>query len=873
MSRVAGSYESVIRGVSQQVPQDRRPGQHYEQINLISDPVRGLARRHGSKNMDEVRITDQLTGTALAQMLDDTAGHRVYSFQVGGKDYDLIYRTRASAGQRSDFWGWCYSKDEGRFIPVSLNNSHPMTAALLNNGVSAITSVGKYLFMVPNDTTAGVLGTDDWEAGRYTQVAWVRSGAYSRTYKIRLQRRLGGEVVVTHTTPSSSYPAVLDTSDIPAFDPPGGTTPNPNYQKLVNDRVNAYNSAVTRWIGTAAAAITPQAIAAALYTNLLGVLGGTAGFGISLIDSTIIMSSSTAVNQVVEITCEDGGDGSALRGVGAEIGSADLVSTIHFPGKVVRVRPKKNDGTDVFYLKAYPKQVGSTDWGEVTWREAPGYTSTPNGLWCLAVVTPVSGQDTLVIGGSAADLTAKAGGTHPSYAPSGAGDRTSNPVPSFIGRQISYLGMFQDRLVVAAGAVLMFSKVGDYQNFFRSSVLILDDSDPVEMYALGAEDDTIRAATTYDRNMLVFGQRKQYVVSGRQPLTPRNASIVVQSSHEDAVDSFPINSGNFVFYNKYRNGVSSAHQVQIGQLADTPESYEISKQLDRYIKGRPKELVAVTAPNTLFMRTDTMRDSLYVYTYLDSAAGSERLFDSWSTWKTPEPCGYLVGISRHEGDILAYYVRLGRSVADAAPKMYVAADRFVLDTDLSSEPYVDSWRTLDESTFESQCTLSPLSPYNLELASLAFNNTVDEYMLGSSYARASDLELQYPSKRAAMVAGWNSEAYVTPTNPYILDRNDKAIVTGRLTLTKVTVSVADTGGMVGRLDGKFGSSVVATYTGRAVGSSTNLVGRAPISTADVSVPAGREVRDFTYTLSARNWLPLTITAIEWSGQFFNNTRR
>lgn len=867
MSRVAGSYESVIRGVSQQVPQDRRPGQHYEQVNLISDPVRGLARRHGSQNMDEKRITNQLTGTALAQMLADTAGHKVYSFQVGGKDYDLIYRTKASPGQRDDFWGWCYSKDDHRFIPVSLDRGHPMTAQLLDAGVSAITAVGKYLFIVPNSLNASTSGTDRWEQWRYTMAAWVRAGAYSRTYRLRLQRQGAAEIIVSYTTPASSYPNTLNTSDIPASDP--------EYVKKVNDRVNAYNSEVTKWIGTAAAAITPQAIAQSLLAALGTALAGIPGVGYSIVDSTIIMSTGSMPNPIIEITCEDGGDGSTFRAVGAEVASADLVSTIHFPGKVIRVRPKKNDGSDVFYLKAYPKQVGATDWGEVTWREAAGYESTPFNLWCMGLVTTFGGQEILAIGGDAANLSAKVGGTHPTYSTSGSGDRTSNPVPAFIGRQISYLGLFQDRLVVGAGAVLMFSKTGDYQNFFRTSVLTLDDDDPVEMFALGAEDDTIRAATTYDRNMLIFGKRKQYVVSGRQPLTPRNASIVVQSSHEDAVDSFPINSGNFVFYNKYRNGVSSAHQVQIGQLADTPESYEISKQLDRYIKGRPQELVAVTAPNMLFMRTDAMRNSFYVYTYLDSAAGSERLFDSWSLWRTQEQCGALVGISRHEGDLLGYYVRLGQSATEGSPKMYIAADKFVLDTDLSDQPYLDSWRPYLTTRTKDETTLSPNNAnfYNLDAAGVAFDNTVPEYMLGTTYTRIFDLESQYPDKTGAMIAGWNMEAFVTPTNPYILDSNNKAIVTGRLTLTKVTVSVADTGGMRGRIDGKFGTTYPTEYTGRSVGSPSNVIGRAPISTTAVSVPLGREVRDFTYTLLARGWLPLTITAIEWTGQFFNNTRR
>lgn len=869
MSRVAGSYESVIRGVSQQVPQDRRPGQHYEQVNMISDPVRGLARRHGSVNVGELRIGAVPAGAALNGMLADTETHRVYSFQSGGKEYDLIYRTKPYSGPIgvADYWGWCYSKTDSTFIPVSLAANTTMTSALLLNGASAVTSVGKYVFIVPNGVNGAITGVDTWADTRWAMVAWVRAGAYSRTYKVRLQRADGTEFTGSYTTPTSSYPLLLDTSDIPAF-LPDGTTPDPAYNKAVNDRVNAYNGEVTKYIGTAAAAITPQAIAQALYTNLLSSTSGT-GITMSVIDSTVIINSTGMANPVVEITCEDGGDGSTLRGVGGEVTAADQVSTIHYPGKVVKVRPKKNDGSDVFYLKAYAKKPGSTGWGEVMWREAAGYEATPSNLWCMGL--PSGGQ--FIIGGSASDLAAKAGGTHPTYTTSGAGDRTSNPAPSFIGRQISYIGLFQDRLLVVAGSSLSFSRSGDYQNFYRSSVLTLDADEPVEMFALGTEDDTIKAGATYDRNLLLFGKRKQYIVSGRQPLTPTNASVVVQSSHEDAVDSMPVNSGNFVFYNKYRSGIASMHQVQIGQLADTPESYDVSKQLDRYLVGRPWELVATTAPNMVFLRTTAQRDRFYAYTYLDSAAGSERLFDSWSTWQTPLPVGWLTGLSRHDGDVLGYYLRYGRSVSDSSVYIYVACDRFSLDTGLADTPYLDSQRPLATTLAAGSSALSPVAPGDLTQAAVAFNKTTPEFLLGTTYNLQTDLVSQYPTLTSYMVAGWSFPAFVTPTNPYILDRNGKAIVTGRLTLTKIVASIADSGGIIGKLDSRYGSSTPTEYLGRSVGSLSNLVGRAPVTTTSVSVMLGREVRDFTYTLSAVDWLPLTITAIEWTGQFFNNTRR
>jgi hypothetical protein len=40
-----------------------------------------------------------------------------------------------------------------------------------------------------------------------------------------------------------------------------------------------------------------------------------------------------------------------------------------------------------------------------------------------------------------------------------------------------------------------------------------------------------------------------------------------------------------------------------------------------------------------------------------------------------------------------------------------------------------------------------------------------------------------------------------------------------------------------------------------------------------SQPIALETRDYKLTLRARTWLPLTITTLEWVGQWFNRTQR
>lgn len=47
----------------------------------------------------------------------------------------------------------------------------------------------------------------------------------------------------------------------------------------------------------------------------------------------------------------------------------------------------------------------------------------------------------------------------------------------------------------------------------------------------------------------------------------------------------------------------------------------------------------------------------------------------------------------------------------------------------------------------------------------------------------------------------------------------------------------------------------------------------PVETVKVGIPVGRETRHYRLTIGSALWAPLTIAAVEWTGQYFNNARR
>lgn len=845
MAKVSGSYESVVRGVSEQVPQDRRSGQHAEQINIISDPVRGAARRHGSVMLDEFIHAPEAQHAAT---LASTDKHRAITFYCNGQDYDLI--VRAKAGNDAATFAWCFNRGTKKFIPVVRANPDLTLDKLVSGGVSASANIGKYLLLAGSTIVPSFTSMKRWdsEANRQYSTIWIRGGAYARTFSATVTMANGQTFTGSYKTKTSSYPQLLDTTDLSASDT--------EYQKKVNDRVNAYNSAATAWIGQAADDITPQNIATKLAASLVAA-GLT---GVSVESSTVVITNP----QVASISSDDGGDDSLIHAVAQEVTAAELVSVVHWVGKVVKVRPKRSAGDDAFYLEAVAKDEGATGWASVYWRECAGTVTQPTSAFVLATVV----NETLYMASTAAGLKALTGlADVPELKPSGVGDDITAPVPYFLGKRIDYLGVFQDRLVIGCDAVLLYSRPGDYFNWFRQSVLTILDDDPVEQFALGSEDDRITSSATYDRNEVYFGDRYWYSVSGLQPLTPKSNGVVKLREEPNSNTVIPRASENLVFYCK-QGGDDIAgekrtklYQIQAGLLADSPEGNDVSGQLDRYLEGDGLDILAFTSPATVLLRTTASRHRLYTYAYLDAEQGGQRLFDAWSKWEWHEKTGALVAVSRHGNDLLAYMVRAG------AGSTWVACERFTLDSALSHRPYADSLRplaTAGAGYFQPGTGLD-------DAGCVAIGRGVARQFVGTAYRNVSDFLAAYGTANAWVGIGYT--ALLTPTNPYRKGYDGRSITSGRLTLSRVDVQVADTGGMLITVSSHGRTQVSREFNGRRLGDPSNMVGKQPIITTAVQGLIAREIRDCAYTLSSLRWLPMTVTGIDWTGQYFNNTRR
>lgn len=799
----SGSWATLLRGVSQQPPEVRQAGQHEEQVNLLPHPVSGLTRRRGSIYQSRQSMGTVTAAQKLA-MVARSGGYRKLVHTSEGKEYILLVRDRnmdpayGSVGYAGPPAVICYNRTDKVFVPLAADAATLARVNLIGTtGVSAIVSVGKFVVHALQGESMTSTTTNKWAGATNYPVIWVRGGAYDRRYEVKV---VGGA--------SFFY-------DTPAASAAGSGT-----------------------------AISPQNIA-----ENLRLAAVAAGYTVVRNGAHIALTLGAGNS---DVTASDGGDGSNIRAIAKTTDSIDKLPIMGINGQVVQIQTGPNDS---FYVEAIGKDPAAMSFSEVIWRECAGVVQGANISFGLMLIE----GGTLRLGLSTTLVSAN---PVPQFVASGAGDTVNNPAHAFLrGFPITYLGLFQDRLLVGAGAAMAVSAASDYFNFFRSTVVTVPIKDPFEMIAQGGEDDTLRHSVSYNKNLVVFGDKRQYSISGTIALTPTSPNMSIMTTYADAADCPPLAVGGQIFYSRPSEGNVGLYEIKPGTFVDSAESFPASSQIGNYIPADAGQIeVYPGAPSIILVRSRAVPDSLYTFSYLDTPEGRKQ--DAWSRWDFNSLNGNLLGVEPTPSGLLLFWMR------ENATGWNIVADLLPLSADLGTLPYLDSARPIAAvvagTTDAVETSPAPWA--------LAFDRTTDRFLIGADLPNRAELASEYPAEYNTAWVGIPFDSYLIPTNPFVRDGSGRAVLEGRLVITLLSINFKESAGCVVSVTSN-GETEEYVFNGRVLGDDLNVIGTVPITSGIRTAPVGRETREYSMTLAARRWFPFRIAGISWTGQSYNRTPR
>ena len=227
------------------------------------------------------------------------------------------------------------------------------------------------------------------------------------------------------------------------------------------------------------------------------------------------------------------------------------------------------------------------------------------------------------------------------------GDDDSNPLPSFVGREISSMFFFKNRLGFLSKENIIMSEAGlgrtndqgeIVYNFGRTSVTTLLDSDPVDVSVASSRVTNLKSAKGFQENLILFSKNGQFVLKGGDVLTPKTVSItpITNFNFEDQVDPLPL--GSYIYFPFTRGAYTGMREFTVNASTDVYDSIEVTEHVPAYIPKNIIDMAGTTSEDLIVLLSGDEKGSLYIYNYFWN--NNQKVLSAWSKFTfTGEVCG------------------------------------------------------------------------------------------------------------------------------------------------------------------------------------------------------------------------------------------
>lgn len=245
-----------------------------------------------------------------------------------------------------------------------------------------------------------------------------------------------------------------------------------------------------------------------------------------------------------------------------------------------------------------------------------------------------------------------------SWADRKVGDETTNPNPTFVGREIRDIFWYKNRFGVAVDEGVALTRVADFGNFYRLTVVDVLDDDRVDIQASETKVTKINYAVPFDGSIMLFsGQTQLRLAHGSEGLTPGNGSLDVVTNYKMIPNIRPFALGSDVYFAQENGDFATIREYFVAPDTSANSAADITGHVPRYI---PKDLLRFAGSDTrnvLFVlpgvaaaESSDLQNALYVYQFY-WVSETEKAQSAWNKWVFSES-DKIIGCEVLDSDLI-----------------------------------------------------------------------------------------------------------------------------------------------------------------------------------------------------------------------------
>ena len=593
MPLINTSIPNLAQGVSQQPDNLRFPGQGEAQVNGYSSVVDGLKKRPFTEFKGELGTDTPISEDSFVHFIN----------RGSGLQHLLVIEPNATAPK-------IYNITDGTSLNVydALTNTNPPNVTYISNAtpkdnLTAIT-VADTTYILNKTKTISASGTNSAAVEKKAAI-FVKQGDYAKDYHV--------DVTIGSTTYHCTYKSN-------------------NGQSNNSEKVNGANPAATEaGYATKEEGASTEVIAQGVYAAILDASIANLTVTLAQLDGVTGSNYEDATNanailldytgsESFHVATHDGLGDIGLGMVYKEVSGLTDLPTHAFHDFKVKVTGDVELAQDDYYVKfAVKNDTPSTDdFGEGSWVEtiAPDTPTALDATELPYIIRPQSDPNQANY-----CIITNTWGTRE------VGDTTTNPDPSFVGNTIENIFFWKNRLGLLSGQNILFSEADEYGNFFRSTVLQLLDSAPIDVAVSHTKVSFLKHAAAFQEKLIVFSEETQFVIKGNELLTPKTINISPVTEYIVSSKVRPLGLGQFIYFPFTRNSFGAVNEYFLDVSNDNMRADEITEHIPKYIVGEIRHMAGTNSEDCIVCLGSNLKE-VYVYKYF--WRGTERIQSSWS---------------------------------------------------------------------------------------------------------------------------------------------------------------------------------------------------------------------------------------------------
>lgn len=216
------------------------------------------------------------------------------------------------------------------------------------------------------------------------------------------------------------------------------------------------------------------------------------------------------------------------------------------------------------------------------------------------------------------------------YADREKGDELTAPTPSFIGKSISDIMFFKNRLCFLSGENVIMSETGMYYNFFPTTVTDVLPTDPIDVAVDSNNVAVLKHSVAFNDSILLFSNGSQFNLKAQSVISPNDVSITNTTNYSIDVSVKPIPIGNSIFFMSNNLKGTTLREYFLDANGTSNVAVDVSNHVEGYLPNNVTRLVGSSNKDILMLLSSDEPETIYIYKFFNN--GQDRIQTAWSKW-------------------------------------------------------------------------------------------------------------------------------------------------------------------------------------------------------------------------------------------------